>query len=100
MQQKDRYTVRQLLADDVAMYKAMRLEALKLEPGMFGNSYALESGYSDKQWSERISNPKGAIFGLYHLQELVGITAIIIDKDQAEEGYMTQSYIQTAHRGR
>ena len=100
MQQKDIYTIRQLLPDDVAMYKAMRLEALRLEPGMFGNSYALESDYSEEQWMERISNPKAAIFGLYHQQELVGITAIIIDKNQAEEAYMTQSYIRAVHRGR
>jgi GNAT superfamily N-acetyltransferase len=100
VQQKEVYIIRQLTVADVTAYKAIRLEALQQEPGMFGNSYALESGYTDQHWLDRVSNPNGAIFGLYHTTELIGITAIIIDGEHPEEAYMTQSYIRKTHRGK
>lgn len=95
------YTIRQFTAADVSIYRAIRLEALQTEPGFFGNSYATELAYANEQWLARITNPYGACFGLYHLNDLIGITAIIIlDKDKAHTAYMTQSYIRPAHRGK
>jgi hypothetical protein len=45
------------------IYKAMRLEALQKEAGMFG---------------------------LFHNNELIGITGIVIDKEQPDLGYLIQ----------
>lgn len=93
------YNIHQFRPEEFERYKRMRLEALKNEPGMFGNSHAFESGFTDRQWIERITNPDGACFGLYCDQELIGITSIIIDKEKPDEAYMTQSYIEKAYRG-
>ena len=93
------YYIRQLIVEEFISYKQMRLEALKNEPGMFGNSHTFESGFTDQQWMERIINPNGACFGLYADKELIGITSIIIDKEKPDEAHMTQSYIRKAHRG-
>lgn len=82
------------------MYKAIRLEALQLEPGFFGNSYAIEVAMTDAEWLERITDPGMARFGLYCNDELAGLTAIIQDKEKKEEAYMTQSYIRMAHRNK
>jgi GNAT superfamily N-acetyltransferase len=86
--------------DDVAEYKAMRLEALQTEPGMFGNSYALEAAFTEADWTKRVSSDNSAVFGLYYDKELVGITGIIKNAESPEEAYMTQSYIRAAHRGK
>lgn len=94
------YTIRQLLHNDVAAYKAMRLEALQTEPGMFGNSYAMEAAYPGEHWEHRCTNPGCAIWGLYANDELIGITGIIQNAENPAEGYMTQSYIRRAHRGK
>jgi GNAT superfamily N-acetyltransferase len=95
---KHDYNIRQFTLEEYLNYKAMRLEALKNEPGMFGNSYVFESEFTDIQWKERVANPSGACFGLYSYKELIGITSIIIDKEKAHEAYMTQSYIQKTYR--
>ncbi len=88
------YNIRQFTLEEYLNYKTMRLEALKNEPSMFGNSYAFESEFIDIQWKERVVNLNGACFGLYSGKELIGITSIIIDKEKTHEAYMTQSYIQ------
>ena len=43
------YTIHQFLPADVERFRAMRLEALQLEPGMFGNSYELEATFTVEQ---------------------------------------------------
>lgn len=94
------YTIRQFSAEDMQAYRGIRLEALQLEPGVFGNSYAMEAAMTDEEWRERITNPRYARFGLFYGGELVGLTAVIADEADGTLGYMTQSYIRAAHRGR
>lgn len=93
------YSIRQFNADDAEQYKAMRLEALQLEKGKFGNSYEFEAAFPDAHWRERVNNPLGACFGLYYGSELIGITGIIV-MDKPLEAYMTQSYIRAPFRGK
>lgn len=93
------YTIRPFLAHEADAYKAIRLEALRTEPGMFGNAYAVEAAYPDEHWHDRVSKPTAAVFGLYHGEELVGLTGIIVDPQKApDEAYLTQSYIRAPHR--
>ncbi len=95
-----KYTIRQLQLSDLAVYKAMRLEALATEPGFFGNSYGTEAVYTNDIWEERLTNPLKACFGLYYNDELIGITAVLATPEAPTVGYMTQSYIRKAHRGK
>ncbi len=94
------YSIRQFAAEDVAAYKRIRLEALATEPGMFGNSHAMEAAMPHQDWVNRIVHPEHARFGLYCNDELIGLTAIIINAENPAEAYMTQSYIRKAHRGK
>jgi GNAT superfamily N-acetyltransferase len=98
---KKQYTIRQFLPEDVAQYKSMRLEALQLDCGMFGNSYEYEAGFPQEQWLARVNNPNGACFGLYYGDELIGITGVVVtDEEKPGEAYMTQSYIRRVYRGK
>ncbi|MES2479754.1 MAG: GNAT family N-acetyltransferase [Bacteroidota bacterium] len=84
---------------EVSEYKFMHLEALKSEPGNFGNSFQFESAFTDQQWLDRVSNPNGVCYGLYAGSALIGITSIIIaNAENSEEAYMTQSYIRKDYR--
>lgn len=94
------YTIRQFSIADVDAYKRIRLEALATEPGMFGNSYAMEVALPQEDWINRIVQSGHARFGLYCNEELIGLTAIIINAENPTEAYMTQSYIHKAHRGK
>lgn len=86
--------------EDMDAYRAIRLEALEQEPGMFGNTYATEAAYEPQVWRARLENPFVACFGLYCLRNLIGLTSIVSDEDKPEQAYMTQSYIQKPFRGR
>ena len=94
------YIIKQFEASQLERYKCMRLEALKLEPGMFGSAYATESNFTAEQWRHRVVNNNSACFGLYHQDELIGITGIVADREDVTRGLMTQSYIRKAYRGR
>jgi len=94
------YTIRRFTPADVHIYKAIRLEALQTEPGMFGNSYDMEAAMPSSAWQERVIDRGAARFGLYHGNELVGTASVVVvNKDIPYEGYMTQSYIKRSYRG-
>jgi GNAT superfamily N-acetyltransferase len=94
------FSIHRFVPEEMAAYRAIRLEALEEEPGMFGNSYATEAAYEDQVWRARLENPFVACFGLYRLKHLIGLTSIVSDEDKPEEAYMTQSYIRKPFRGR
>lgn len=94
------YIIRQFTIADVDAYKRIRLEALEKEPGMFGNSHAMEAALPQEDWNNRITLPGNARFGLYCKDELVGLTGILCNAEKPTEAYMTQSYIRKAHRGK
>jgi GNAT superfamily N-acetyltransferase len=71
-----------------------------MEPGFFGNSYAMEAAFTDLQWANRVVSPNSACFGLYCANELIGLTGIFIDLAKPGYAYMTQSYIRKEHRGK
>jgi len=92
------YSIRLFLPGDASLYRAMRLEALKNEPGVYGANYAEEAALPESAWTEKINDPRRACFGLYADDELIGITGVIIDKDDTGKGHMIQSYIRKAYR--
>ncbi len=94
------FSIRRFLPHDWEAYKAIRLEALQHEPGVFGNPYAKEAAYEDSVWQERLRNPRVASFGLYSGNEtLVGLTSISSTAEQPDEAYLSQSYIRKEFRG-
>jgi GNAT superfamily N-acetyltransferase len=93
------YTIRQFLPHEGEMYKSIRLEALQLSHGMFGNSHATEAAYNDSLWQDRLKSPTTACFGLFGNDELIGLTSIVCNAERPDEAYMTQSYIREEHRG-
>ena len=96
----DGYSIRQLALPDLERYKSIRLEALRLEAGKFGNSYTTEAAYPETEWINRLTRADRACFGLFYKDELIGITAVLVNEADTTDGYMTQSYIREAHRGR
>jgi GNAT superfamily N-acetyltransferase len=94
------YSIRAFLPEETGAYKTIRLEALLTEPGMFGSNYAREAAFTEEQWLARIINPDAACLGLYCNDELIGITGIMLDKEQQGTAQLTQSYIRKPFRGK
>ena len=94
------FTIRRFSPEDLGLYKAIRLEALQLETGVFGSNYAREAGFTDEQWLARINGYDSDCFGLFHGDQLIGLTGIVIDWEDVTLAHMTQSYIRKEHRGK
>lgn len=92
------YYIRQLSPADLEAYRAVRLEALQLEPGVFGSNYGREAAFTTGVWQQRLSRQDAASFGLFYAGELVGITGIIIQRPG--EGALVASYIRKEYRKR
>lgn len=93
------FSIRRFQSHEAALYKAIRLEALREDPSVFGNPYDTEAAYEDAIWEERLRNPKMACFGLYHEDILIGLTSIRCNPERLEEAYLSQSYIRKPFRG-
>ncbi|MFV0606139.1 MAG: GNAT family N-acetyltransferase [Niabella sp.] len=91
------FYIKALTLNELDAYKRIRLQALKTDPQSYCNSFEKEASMSQEAWVQRISNPEGIIFGLYHAEELIGITAILIEEHCV--GHLTHSYIQKQYRG-
>jgi RimJ/RimL family protein N-acetyltransferase len=89
------YHLKKLTPDDWLIFKQIRLEALQQAHGVFGGSYEKESQHPDDYWQERISDPLSAYWGLFHDNEIIGLTgARAYDTDI----FLVASYIRAEHR--
>lgn len=90
--------VRQLTESDWALYRELRLEALRSEPGVYSSSYALESGEPDHFWRERLSSSTSATFLLSAGADPLGITSVFTP--DGIHAHFVATYIRPEFRGR
>lgn len=92
--------IRQLTENDWPQYREIRVEALAQEPECFTTSED-ESKFISENWIERITNPNGAIFGLFHKGQIIGVTRIHRENDdpRSYRAWMGASYIKPEYRG-
>ena len=92
--------IRQLTENDWSLYREIRLEALAQEPEFFTSSED-ESKFISEHWIERIANPNGALFGLFHQGQIIGLTSIHRENDDPKSyrAWLGSSYIKPDYRG-
>lgn len=97
----ENYLIEQLEQDDWQLLKAIRLEALSLEPNSFGSNYQKEAPYEEQEWRAFVGNGKDrAIFVLKGDDEVIGVTGIVRSGEQQQEAVLIASYIRREHRGK
>ena len=69
--------IRQLNAEDAALYKTLRLEALQHHPESFGSDYEAEKDRPIEQYAKRFESEQTSTFGAFHEGELVGVVTIV-----------------------
>lgn len=69
--------IRQLSAEDAALYKVLRLEALRKHPEAFGSDYEAEKDRPVEQYATRLESEQASTFGAFHEGELVGVVTIV-----------------------
>lgn len=95
-------SIRSLTPADWQDFRAIRLEALQSHPGMFGSTYAKESGYGAAEWQDWLGAEGKRMFGLYAAGQIVGVTGVVTSRDDGNgaTGMLVASYIKPGFRGR
>jgi RimJ/RimL family protein N-acetyltransferase len=83
-------------------YKTIRLKALDTDPRSFGESLSEAKAKPDDHYKERVSNPNGALFGIFHNADLIGVTGIVVDKDDPSgaTAKLWGSWLEPSWRGK
>lgn len=96
---EDHYKLKRFYASEWESYKTIRLEALTTNPELFGSSYVNELTYSREKWISLLENESRAIFALYHLDKLIGLTGVVLNRNNSSEAILISSFIQKLYRG-
>lgn len=91
--------IRRLLAVDAALYRDIRLEALRVSPEAFGSAFETESAHPVGWFAERLESG-AAIFGAFHGGELVGIVGFVAAEGpkRRHKGMLVGMYVRQAAR--
>jgi len=92
--------IRRLLAADAALYRDIRLEALRLSPEAFGSAFETESVHPVGWFAERLERG-AAISGAFRGGELAGIAGLVVAEGpkRQHKGMLVGMYVRQAARG-
>lgn len=97
-----KYIIRKLEPPESKLYRAIRLESLKIYPEWFGSKYEEQIRLS-KMYFEKIiedNAAKGMMFGSFFKGELIGICGVTFEtKITANAGEIIQMYVQKKYQG-
>jgi RimJ/RimL family protein N-acetyltransferase len=90
--------IRRLVPAEGAVYREIRLEALRSEPQAFGSTFEAESAQPVNWHAERLGNSN--MFGAFDGEELVGIAGLLTTerKKEAHKGLLVAMYVRPASR--
>ncbi len=91
--------VRKFNAGDWHEYKAIRLEALRLHPDVYGDTYENMASREDSEWKMIVSGHNSAFFGLYDNNVLIGSSGIFLQDEASKTGVLIGGYIRKEYRG-
>lgn len=93
--------IRPLTIADVAEFRRVRLDALRLHPEAFGADYADEAALSDAQFAERLATPNLTRFGGFAADRLVGLVGVTFSTGAKvkHKAHLFSMYVDAAHRG-
>ncbi len=91
--------VRRLLPADAALYRDIRLEALKSDPDAFGSMFEEESVQPLQWFADRLDG--SAVFGAFDGSDLLGIAGFLVrqGRKEAHKGLLSGMYVRPGTRG-
>jgi ribosomal protein S18 acetylase RimI-like enzyme len=92
--------IRRLEHADLAAFRTVRLEALRLHPEAFGSSYDEEALHSLDEFSRFLTPPSSA-FGAFADDRLIGIAALFVPSrpKRRHKGHLSSVYVASEFRG-
>jgi hypothetical protein len=90
--------IAKLGASDLSVFKAIRLESLRLAPSAFANTEGDWSSLSDEEWLNRMKNP---VFALLRRQEPIGVAGLILQQGakKSHRATLIMVYLRESERG-
>ena len=94
----DKIQVVKLKAEDLSVFKAIRLESLRMDPSAFANTLADWSCLSDKEWLDRMNIP---VFAALKGDEPVGVMGLMPQRGEKRSHRATiiMVYLRESERG-
>ncbi len=96
-------SIRRLGRDDVALYRAMRLEALRDAPYAFGTTHANASARTEASWREQVEvaadGRERALFVVFQNAAAVGMAALYARAEEPGVTEMFQVWVAPSVRG-
>lgn len=96
-----RWNIRPLTHTDLAAYRAIRLESLRLHAHAYGSSYEEESAYTGEDFAARWPTSPGTMLGGFSGERLVGIAGLVVSTriKQRHKGTIHGLYVAPEERG-
>lgn len=90
--------LRRLLPEDAALYREIRLEALRLEPDAFSSTFEAETDRPLAVFAERLANSH--VIGAFAGEGLAGIAGFFVQPGpkHAHKGMLVGMYVRPKHR--
>lgn len=94
--------LRQLKEENWETYKSVRLKALQTDPQVFGSSFEKDSALPESEWRDRLRNPDCGVYIVFDNETPIGMTGIIIDKNDAgkKKARLWGSWLEPDYRRR
>jgi ribosomal protein S18 acetylase RimI-like enzyme len=95
-------TIKRITPEDGAVFKEIRLRALKESPLAFSSTYARESQFPDEEWSRRSSRWNGdggdAMFLAFSEETACGIVGSYVEQENRERAQVVSMWVDPAYR--
>lgn len=87
-----------LEAGDLPVFKAIRLESLKMAPSAFASTFADWSSLSDEEWLDRMKTP---VFSMLKGDEPIGIMGLMPQRgeNRSHRATIIMVYLRESERG-
>jgi ribosomal protein S18 acetylase RimI-like enzyme len=94
-------SIQRITPQNVQLFKAVRLRALRDSPFAFGSTYARESLSTDDEWLRRVANwngVKGAGFLAIDESEACGMAGSFLDEMDSTQALLVSMWTAPTHR--
>lgn len=93
------FLIRPLRADEAALYRDIRLEALRLHPDAFSAAFEQEAAQELSFFAQRLTG--STVFAGFRGQEVLGIAGFMPEAGmkRAHKGHLWGMYVRSAARG-
>ncbi len=93
-------SIRLFTPDEWPLYKTVRLKALRSDPKVFGSSFAREEPRPEAEWRQALERKDMGVFGVFDGEQVIGMTGVVIDKDDAGIAKLWGSWLEPLWRSK